>query len=163
VGVEPVGKAVNANVAVVSGFNCSTNPAENQEAFVSMKFFQHAVNFYFFAGSTMPERLDIAGTFGDGSTVANVDHSNPASLGTYGNPDEIARDFKAYEDAGVDQLILVAQAGGFPHEKIMDSLKLLGREVLPGIKERDRAHQKEKAERLAALKIPLALATVGAK
>ena len=49
----------------------------------------------------------------------------------------------------------MSPAGGFPHKKIMESLKLFGREVLPGVKERDRAFQKQKAERLRALNIPL--------
>ncbi|HYF47624.1 MAG TPA: hypothetical protein VD926_15520, partial [Acidimicrobiales bacterium] len=44
---------------------------------------------------------------------------------------------RRYEEAGVDQLIFVLQAGKNRHEDIMASLELFGTEVLPEFKERD--------------------------
>jgi alkanesulfonate monooxygenase SsuD/methylene tetrahydromethanopterin reductase-like flavin-dependent oxidoreductase (luciferase family) len=147
--VEPIGRAINANLAVVTGFNCAADHADAASAFTAMKFFMHAINYYFEPGRGMPDRLDIRGAFRDGADVPNVDHSDPASLGIFGPPDAVERDLRAYERSGVDQVILVAQAGGYPHYKIMESLRLFGREVLPGLKERDRDAQAAKTERLS--------------
>jgi alkanesulfonate monooxygenase SsuD/methylene tetrahydromethanopterin reductase-like flavin-dependent oxidoreductase (luciferase family) len=148
---EPLGKTINANLAVVTGFACTNNTAEAQEAFKAMKFFQHAINFYFNPGQKMPANIDLRESFGDGMNVANVDHADPASLGIFGPPASVAESLKAYEASGVDQVILLSQVGGYPHDKIMASLELFGREILPGIKERDRAHEAKRLDRLASL------------
>jgi hypothetical protein len=50
---------------------------------------------------------------------------------------------------GVDQLIFVSQAGNNKHEHICESLELFAREVMPEFQERDEAHVKQKADRLA--------------
>jgi hypothetical protein len=54
-----------------------------------------------------------------------------------------------FEQAGVDQVIFVLQAGKNQHEHICESLELFGREVLPAFRERDDAQAKAKQERLA--------------
>ena len=56
---------------------------------------------------------------------------------------------KEFEEAGVDQVILVAQAGRTRHEDICAAYDLFAREVMPEFHERDAAHRKAKAERLA--------------
>ncbi|MGH2587619.1 MAG: LLM class flavin-dependent oxidoreductase, partial [Dehalococcoidia bacterium] len=137
-GVEPLGKTTNPNLAVVTGFLCGGSDADAAAGFTAMKFFMHAINFYFAPGQTMPERLDLRGSFDDGSQVANVDHDDPASLGIFGTPDQVRQDLLAYEASGIDQLILIAQAGGLPHPTIMDSLRRFGAEVLPELQARER-------------------------
>ncbi len=86
--------------------------------------------------------------------MTGFDQADPASLGIFGSPEIARRDLAAYEASGVDQVILVAQAGGYPHQRIMDSLRLFGREVLPEFKARDLISQREKEERLTKLKLP---------
>jgi alkanesulfonate monooxygenase SsuD/methylene tetrahydromethanopterin reductase-like flavin-dependent oxidoreductase (luciferase family) len=135
---EPLGKAVNRNLAVVTGFSCTNSRQDAKDAFAAMKFFQHAINFYFNPGQKMPESIDLRASFGDGMQVANVDHADPASLGIFGSPADVERALLAYEASGVDQIILLSQVGGYPHDKIMASLELFGREVLPAFKERER-------------------------
>jgi alkanesulfonate monooxygenase SsuD/methylene tetrahydromethanopterin reductase-like flavin-dependent oxidoreductase (luciferase family) len=48
-----------------------------------------------------------------------------------GTPEQVAKGVRAYADAGFDQLLLMVQAGRIPHENIMESLRLFGKEVLP--------------------------------
>jgi alkanesulfonate monooxygenase SsuD/methylene tetrahydromethanopterin reductase-like flavin-dependent oxidoreductase (luciferase family) len=48
-----------------------------------------------------------------------------------GNPDEVIRKLENFQKAGVDQAICFKQAGRIPHQKIMNSLKLMARHVLP--------------------------------
>ena len=54
-----------------------------------------------------------------------------------------------FEQAGVDQVIFVLQAGKNRHEHICESLELFGREVLPAFRERDEAQVRAKSARLA--------------
>src|SRR5437868_4966376 len=68
--------------------------------------------------------------------------------GAVGSPDQIREYLRRYEEAGVDQLIFVMQAGKNRHEHIMESLELFGREVLPEFKERDEAFVTAKTKRL---------------
>ena len=48
-----------------------------------------------------------------------------------GNPDEVIRKLETFDKAGVDQVICFKQAGRIPHQKIMNSLKLMAKHVLP--------------------------------
>ena len=57
--------------------------------------------------------------------------------GCIGTPDQAREYLRRYEEAGVDQVIFVLQAGRNRHEDIMESLELFGREVLPEFAERD--------------------------
>jgi alkanesulfonate monooxygenase SsuD/methylene tetrahydromethanopterin reductase-like flavin-dependent oxidoreductase (luciferase family) len=136
---EPMGKAPNRNLAVVTGFMCTGDSSEARDGFMAMKYFMHCINYFFEPGRDMPDSIDLRSTFGDGSGVANVDHGDSASLGIFGTPDLAREALAAYEATGVDQVILVAQAGGLEHRKVMDSLRLFGREVLPEIRARDEA------------------------
>src|SRR5206468_8150654 len=68
--------------------------------------------------------------------------------GAIGTPDQIREYLRRYEEAGVDQVIFVLQAGRNQHEHIMESIELFGREVLPEFVERDEAAVSAKAKRL---------------
>ncbi len=57
--------------------------------------------------------------------------------GCIGTPEQAREYLRRYEEAGVDQVIFVLQAGRNGHEHIMESLELFGREVLPEFAERD--------------------------
>ena len=59
--------------------------------------------------------------------------------GAIGTPEQVREYLRRYEEAGVDQVIFVLQAGRNRHEHIMESLELFGREVLPEFAERDEA------------------------
>ena len=69
--------------------------------------------------------------------------------GAIGTPDQIRAFLRAYEAAGVDQVIFISQAGKNKHEDICESLELFAREVMPEFKEREPEIARRKAERLA--------------
>lgn len=48
-----------------------------------------------------------------------------------GDPDHCIRTIEKYEAAGADQVLLLFQAGRIPHEKIMNSIRLFGKYVVP--------------------------------
>jgi alkanesulfonate monooxygenase SsuD/methylene tetrahydromethanopterin reductase-like flavin-dependent oxidoreductase (luciferase family) len=51
-----------------------------------------------------------------------------------GTPDDCIPVIDAFQEAGVDQLIIHMQMGNVPHEHIMESIEVLGTEVLPRYK-----------------------------
>ena len=71
--------------------------------------------------------------------------------GATGTPDQIREYLTRYEEAGVDQLIFVMQAGKNRHEHICEAIELFGTQVLPEFKERDAAHVAAKAKRMAPI------------
>ena len=58
---------------------------------------------------------------------------------------------KEFENAGIDQVVCLSQAGKIPHELLCSSIELFTKEVLPEFKERDLQGEKRKAEQVARL------------
>lgn len=48
-----------------------------------------------------------------------------------GNPDEVVRKLENFQRAGLSQVICFKQAGRIPHQNIMQSLKRMGKHILP--------------------------------
>jgi hypothetical protein len=69
--------------------------------------------------------------------------------GAVGTPDQVREYLRRFEEAGVDQIIFVLQAGRNRHEHIMESLELFGTQILPEFAERDEAHAAERERRFA--------------
>jgi alkanesulfonate monooxygenase SsuD/methylene tetrahydromethanopterin reductase-like flavin-dependent oxidoreductase (luciferase family) len=53
----------------------------------------------------------------------------------YGDPDRITAKFRALGEAGATRISNWTMLGGIPHEKIMHSIKLMGEEVIPALKD----------------------------
>jgi hypothetical protein len=61
---------------------------------------------------------------------------------------ERLRDF---EQAGIDQVLCISQAGKIPHDLLCSSIQLFSKEVLPEFKDRDLASASKQAERRARI------------
>ena len=48
-----------------------------------------------------------------------------------GTPEDCAPVLDAFQEVGVDQVIIHMQMGDVPHERIMESLELIGTELIP--------------------------------
>ena len=53
-----------------------------------------------------------------------------------GDPDNCIRGVQLYEDAGVDQVLLIMQTETIPHEKVLQSLEMFGKHVIPAFRSR---------------------------
>jgi alkanesulfonate monooxygenase SsuD/methylene tetrahydromethanopterin reductase-like flavin-dependent oxidoreductase (luciferase family) len=60
---------------------------------------------------------------------------NDADMIMVGTPEVVFEKMKKYADLGVDQLLCYVQFGQLPHESVMRTLELLGKEVIPTISE----------------------------
>lgn len=150
---KPIGQAVNPNVAMLSGFMCH----EDHDTAIRLgqegaQFFAFGLGHYWRDGIHIPGRSDLWNEFK--KRPASADHKmerdrKKAGMGGIGSPKHLIENFRALENAGVDQLILLQQCGSYRHEDICQSLELFAAEVLPPFREREIKRQKEKQEELA--------------
>jgi len=150
----PIGHTVNANIAMATGFSVHHDEQEAKaRGLEAFQYFGFALGHYYVYGQHTPghthlwERFQIAR-----SELPDVAHGN--GIGT---PEQLRQRLMEYQNAGVDQVIFIQQAGRNKHEHIVDSLKLFANEVMPFMKqdqhERDRRKQEELAPFIeAALK-----------
>jgi alkanesulfonate monooxygenase SsuD/methylene tetrahydromethanopterin reductase-like flavin-dependent oxidoreductase (luciferase family) len=48
-----------------------------------------------------------------------------------GNPDDVVEIFKAYEETGCDIVFCLLNPYNIPHEKVMQTIELMGKHVIP--------------------------------
>nr|WP_293243899.1 LLM class flavin-dependent oxidoreductase [Panacagrimonas sp.] len=154
----PLGHSVNANIAMVSPFSIHSDRTEavrrGQENF---EFFTYAIS-ALVTQDSVPGRSRLWEDFqrkrGDRTSrqlaaasneTANLFLNSPG----IGTPEDFERHVAQFEEAGVDQLVLLQQAGRNPHGEICESLELLGRTVLPAARQRAEQRAARKAADLA--------------
>jgi alkanesulfonate monooxygenase SsuD/methylene tetrahydromethanopterin reductase-like flavin-dependent oxidoreductase (luciferase family) len=73
-------------------------------------------------------------------TFDSADYTPLIENGSFcvGDPDNCIMAIEMYEAAGVDQVMLLFQAGRTPHEGIMNSIRLYGKYVIPHFKEKEK-------------------------
>lgn len=141
---EPLGRAVNPNVAMVTGFMChEDSQVAVERGLEGFHFFGYALAHYYITGTHVPGGFNIWDEFKQkGPNIGGP-------TGGIGNPDEVRADLEKFEEMGVDQVIFIQQAGRNQHAHICESLELFAARVLPDFKARHAAHVQRKAEELA--------------
>ena len=149
----PVGHSVNANIAMVSAFSVHHDRAEairrGQDGF---DFFYYAIN-ALVAEDARPGRSRLWESFQAmrGNRTADLIASalEPAFRGSgIGTPDDMRRHLHGFEEAGVDQVIFLQQAGHNRHEHICESLELFAAEGLEEFSAKADAREARKQEAL---------------
>ena len=145
---EPIGQAVNPNVAMLTGFMCDKDPEVAMErGQEGAQFFAYGLGHFWRDGTHTPGRTDLWNEFNNRplSTDEKMERERKkAGMRGIGTPEELIKNFRELEEAGVDQLILLHQCGAYKHEHICESLELFAAEVLPEFKEREVIRQKKK-------------------
>jgi alkanesulfonate monooxygenase SsuD/methylene tetrahydromethanopterin reductase-like flavin-dependent oxidoreductase (luciferase family) len=149
----PIGHAVNATIAMVSNFSLHRDRAEairrGQEGF---EFFGYAVN-ALVAHDVRPGRSSLFADFQksrarqDDEIIAAVRGAARNANGI-GTPDDIRDHIRGFQEAGVDQVIFLQQAGRNRHAHICESLELFAAEVMPEFKAQVAAREAKKAAEL---------------
>jgi hypothetical protein len=147
----PIGHTVNANVAMATGFSVHHDEAEAKaRGLEAFQYFGFALGHFYVYGQHKPGVTNVWERF----QAAKASLPDVARGNGIGTPEQLRERLLAYQDAGVDQVIFVQQAGRNKHEHIIDSLKLFAREVMPRMKqdavERERRKQEELAPYIAA-------------
>ncbi|MEL7207664.1 MAG: LLM class flavin-dependent oxidoreductase, partial [Actinomycetota bacterium] len=166
----PVGLSVNPQIACVTPMMCAHDEHDAiARGLEGGNFFGYSLAHYYVFGEHRPGETDVWQEFVErrdqmgyspeaavaeqaetlGAKVASGD--NEGLRGAVGTPEQLREFLRRYEEAGVDQLIFVMQAGKNRHDHIMESLELFGAEVLPEFQDRDAAQREAKAARMAPI------------
>ena len=131
----PVGHFVNDQVAALCVVHCGEDDEEARRVggpegawFVDM-----ATELYKpWQGRDVPEsyRFAVSEIEEDRANKTTEDHLQSGAF-AMGNPDTVIKVFKKYQEAGVEQILCFMQMGNLAHSRIMDSIKLMGRYVIP--------------------------------
>ncbi len=154
----PLGHTVNPNIAMVSAFSLHHDRVEavrrGQENF---EFFAFAIS-ALVAQDAQPGRSQLWKRFQEVRGDRTQRQIEAAVIGAAGDvthspgigtPDDMREHIYEFEAAGVDQMVLMQQAGNNRHDEICTTMELFGREVLPEFKAKQAARAAEKAEELA--------------
>jgi alkanesulfonate monooxygenase SsuD/methylene tetrahydromethanopterin reductase-like flavin-dependent oxidoreductase (luciferase family) len=71
------------------------------------------------------------------AAVAQLDADTLADRGVIiaGDPESCSKAVKMYQEIGVDQVMLIMQTETIPHQKVMRSIELFGKQVIPAFRE----------------------------
>jgi alkanesulfonate monooxygenase SsuD/methylene tetrahydromethanopterin reductase-like flavin-dependent oxidoreductase (luciferase family) len=164
----PVGYAVNPQLACVSPMMLHHDEEEAiRRGVEGANFFGYSLGHFYVFGEHRPGVTNVWSEYEQRRAAQGFDPEAVARAvkeerlgakvaagdstglrGAIGTPDQVREYLRRYEEAGVDQVIFVLQAGRNRHEHIMESIELFGREVLPEFRDRDEAACRDKAARL---------------
>ena len=146
--LDPLGPYVtNPNIAVVSQFMCAETDELARERSDGSTFFQFALRFYNDHGPVIPGTTSLWDAYLEWK-------QSPAGLkaqsgGLIGSPETIRHKLRRFAESGVDQVILLNQAGRNRHEHICEALELFAEHVMPEFHALEPEHQVWKQSVLA--------------
>ncbi len=154
----PIGHSVNANIAVVSAFSIHADRLEairrGQEGF---EFFGFALQ-SLVARDSVPGYSNIWENFQrerkrDNDELIRLAQSDDPNQFAHapgiGTPDDLVKHLLSLQESGMDQVILMQQAGRNRHEHICEALELFAKDVMPELMRGRDEREARKAEELA--------------
>lgn len=146
----PLGHRVNANIAMVSAFSIHPDKAEavrrGQEGF---EFFGYSIN-ALVAQDTRPGRSRLWDEFQERRKAGRLELGRDLNAAPgIGTPEEFRQHIREFEKVGVDQIILLQQAGRNSNAHICESLERFAKEVLPEFAAKREANEARKQAELA--------------
>jgi len=137
----------NPNIAMVSGFMCAETDAEALEKASGWTFFVFCLSHYGRHGIPNPGESNLWEAYQEWRETDKAQETLRSGL--IGSPETIRRKLREFEETGVDQVILLNQAGRTTHADICRSLELFARDVMPEFHAREAQHARWKADVLA--------------
>ena len=149
----PLGHSVNANLAMVSSFSIHRDRSEAiRRGHEGFEFFRYALN-ALVAHDTVPGRTNLWGEYlqkrgnrTEEMVAANIDGTRSSGIGT---PQDMRSHLEGFQEAGVDQVIFLQQAGRNRHSQICESLELFASDVMSAFKADVEAREAKKRAELA--------------
>ena len=152
----PIGHAVNANICMVSSFSCHKDrETAVKRGLKGFEFFGYALGSLYGFGAHKPGRTNLWQEFETvfEKRVRDVPQEFGQALsggaGGIGTPDDLRGHLRKFEEAGVDQVTFIQQAGMNKHEHICEALELFATEVMPEFKSRTAERERRKQQQLA--------------
>ncbi len=141
---KPLGKSVNNQAAAFTMVNCAKSAAESrqisEESF--LWYVKHSVSLIGTVASWLEEMKQELGTYDylepirqavdtNALDALDFDYLSSSKAVLCGSPDQVIEAAKEYEKAGVDLLLCLVNPYKIPHEKVMQTIELMGKHVLP--------------------------------
>ena len=132
---KPVGDFVNNQFAALSIAHCGTHPDTREKGIEAARWFmQKVVEILIGLRSSDTHSYDYLRSMIDlehqpkDASIADLDQH---PLVVAGDPERCIRKIERLRSHGVDQVICFMQFGGLEHDRIMESIRLYGEEVIP--------------------------------
>jgi alkanesulfonate monooxygenase SsuD/methylene tetrahydromethanopterin reductase-like flavin-dependent oxidoreductase (luciferase family) len=141
---EPVGKFKNETAATFTMVHCA--PTKDEAYAVAKRSFEwypkHGAGLIASVAEWMEESKQELGTYQYAAAPLQhqregalehltFDYVHSAGAGVVGDPDECIETCKRYEAAGCDLLLCLVNPYDIPHDKVMQSIELFGKYVIP--------------------------------
>ncbi|MEX2207164.1 MAG: LLM class flavin-dependent oxidoreductase [Myxococcota bacterium] len=137
---KPIGKFVNPRAATFTMVHCArTNAEARADAQASFEWYaRRGVEQIRTVGEWQAERKQEYQSYGYTRPLVGVDFGgltydflNSTGACIVGDPDTCIETARRYRAAGCDLLLCLVQPWNIPHEKVMQSIELLGKHVIP--------------------------------
>jgi len=134
---HPVGAFVNDQFASLCIIHCGEDDKEAKEVAApeAMWFVNKANDLYrpwHQQGVKIPDsyKYSVGAIEQEREHKTAEDHMKAGAF-AFGDPDTIIKTMKQYQASGVDQVLCFMQMGNLAHQRVMDSIKLFGKYVIP--------------------------------
>jgi luciferase family oxidoreductase group 1 len=134
----------NPNIAMVSGFMCAETDEEALDKASGWTFFVFCLSHYGRHGIPNPGESNLWEAYQEWRRTDKAQETLRSGL--IGSPETIRKRLREFEVTGVDQVILLNQAGRTSHVDICRSLELFARDVMPEFHAREPEHARWKAD-----------------
>ncbi|MEE3064721.1 MAG: LLM class flavin-dependent oxidoreductase, partial [Actinomycetota bacterium] len=146
----PVTPQINPNILAIGGDLSMMVAKTDEQALERLGmgggFFSFGIMHYYMTGVHTPGRTGVWKRYLEECEKDPTLAYGPGR-GAIGSPATVREFLRGYEDSGVDEIILLLNPRS--HEGTMESIELMGKEVLPEFIERDQKAVAAKAKRLA--------------
>ena len=140
---QPIGRSVNPNVAMLAGVMVHPDgDVARARGVEGQRFFKWGLSWYYRFGTHLPGRTRLWDEF------LRAPQEPMAGISAIGTPADARQHFEELEAAGVDQVMLLQQAGHYPHEHVCETLEHLGRDVIPAFRDRHQAAREKRLKQL---------------
>jgi alkanesulfonate monooxygenase SsuD/methylene tetrahydromethanopterin reductase-like flavin-dependent oxidoreductase (luciferase family) len=141
---KPLGKLVNEQVAAFTMVNCAPTREESYE--LSRDSFvwygKRSAELVTSVATWLEETRQQLGTYAyledakrvveDGThQMLSFEYLRDSKAAICGDPEQVIETARAYEAAGVDLLLCLVNPHSIPHEKVMQTIELIGKHVIP--------------------------------
>lgn len=145
----PMVDAVNANALAIGGemplMCASTDEQAVSRIGIGGGWFSYGIMYYYKFGQHHPGKTNIWEQY-EAAVAQDQSKAYGPNRGPVGSPELVRQWCRRYEDSGTDQVMFLINPNS--HEATMESLELVGAQVLPELRERDEVAEKAKTKRL---------------
>ncbi|WP_241473942.1 LLM class flavin-dependent oxidoreductase [Mycolicibacterium neoaurum] len=145
----PITPAINPNILAIGG-DLSMMVARNDDEAIKRLgigggFFSFGIMHYYLTGMHTPGHTGVWDLY-EQAVKDDPTLAYGPGRGAIGGPDTVREFLRGYEASGVDEIILLLNPRS--HEGTMESIEIMGKEILPEFIERDEKARAAKAKRL---------------